>query len=125
MNTFALNLATNDMEVDTNGNWKTYTSRIQSIAQIITCYLQTFLGEIPTNLDLGVDYFGIIFDEFLPQQSKLNEFVSVILTVEGVAGISNFSIAPNPVEGKIGYDFTITTDAGNIQFQDLLNNGTA
>lgn len=125
MNTFALDPVTNDMIVDANGNWKTYTNRIQSIAQIITCYLQTFLAEIPTNLDLGVDYFGIIFDEFLPQQSKLNEFVSVILTVEGVTGISNFSIAPNPVEGKIGYDFTITTDAGNIQFQDLLNNGNA
>lgn len=125
MITFALNSATNDMEVDANGNWKTFTTRIQSIAQIITCYLQTFLGEIPTNLDLGVDYFGIVFDEFLPQQSKINELVSVILTVEGVTGISNFSIAPNPVEGKIGYDFTITTDAGNIQFQDLLNNGNA
>ncbi len=123
MNTFALNPATNDMEVDANGNWKVLTSRIESIAQIITCYLQTFLAEIPTNLDLGVNYYGIIFDEFLPQQSKINEFVNVILTVEGVAGISNFSIAPNPIEGKIGYDFTITTDVGNIQFQDLLNNG--
>jgi hypothetical protein len=125
MNTFALNQTTNDMEIDANGNWNVFTNRIQSIAQIITCYLQTFLGEIPTNLDLGVDYFGIIFNEFLPQQSKLNEFVSVILTAEGVTGISNFSIAPNPVEGKIGYDFTITTDVGNIQFQDLLNNGNA
>lgn len=125
MNTFALDPTTNDMEVDANGNWKVYTNRIQSIAQIITCYLQTFLAEIPTNLDLGVNYFGIIFDEFLPQQSKINEFVSIILTVEGVTGISNFSIAPNPVEGKIGYDFTITTDAGNIQFQDLLANGNA
>jgi len=125
MNTFALDPATNDMEVDANGNWRVYTNRIQSIAQIITCYLQTFLAEIPTNLDLGVNYFGIIFDEFLPQQSKINEFVSIILTVEGVTGISNFSIAPNPVEGKIGYDFTITTDAGDIQFQDLLNNGNA
>lgn len=125
MNTFTLNVDTNDMEVDVNGNWKIYTNRIRSIAQIITCYLQTFLAEIPTNLDLGVNYYGIIFAEFLPQQSKLNEFVNVILTVEGVTGISNFSIAPNPVQGKIGYDFTITTDAGNIQFQDLLNNGNA
>ena len=125
MNTFALDPTTNDMEVDANGNWKVYTNRIQSIAQIITCYLQTFLGEIPTNLDLGVDYFGIIFEEFLPQQSKLNEFVRVILTVDGVTGISDFNIAPNPVEGEIGYDFTITTDVGNIQFQDLLNNGNA
>ena len=125
MNTFALNPVTNDMEVDANGNWKVFTNRIESIAQIITCFLQTFLGEIPINLDLGVDYHGIIFDEFLPQQSKLNEFISVILTVEGVTGISNFSIAPNPIEGKIGYDFIITTDSGNIQFQDLLNNGNA
>lgn len=125
MNTFALNSATNDMEVDANGNWKVLTNRIESIKQIITCYLQTFLAEIPTNLDLGVDYYGIIFDEFLPQQSKINEFVSVILTVEGVTGISDFNIAPNPIEGKISYDFTITTDVGNIQFQDLLNNGNA
>ena len=125
MITFALNPTTNDMEVDANGNWKFYTSRVQSIAQIITCYLQTFLAEIPTNLDLGVDYFGIVFNETLPQQSKINELVRVILTVEGVTGIENFSIAPNPVEGKIGYDFTITTDAGNLQFQDLLNNGNA
>ena len=65
MNTFALNPVTNDMEVDANGNWKVFTNRIESIAQIITCFLQTFLGEIPINLDLGVDYHGIIFDEFL------------------------------------------------------------
>lgn len=125
MITFALNPATNDMEVDANGNWKVFTNRIESIKQIITCYLQTFLAEIPTNLDLGVNYYGIVFNEFIPQQSKINELINVILTVEGVTGISDFSIAPNPVEGKIGYDFTITTDVGNIQFQDLLNNGNA
>lgn len=125
MITFALNSDTNDMEVDANGNWKVFTNRIESIKQIITCYLQTFLAEIPTNLDLGVNYYGIIFDEFLPQQSKINEFVNVILTVEGVTGIVDFSIAPNPIDGQIGYDFTITTDVGNIQFSDLLNNGNA
>lgn len=125
MITFALTSASNDMNIDKNGNWETYTSRIQSIAQIITNYLQTFLAEIPTDRDLGVDYFNIIFDEKLPQYSKINEFIRVILTVEGVTGIENFNISPNPTNGEIGYDFTIQTDVGNLQFQDLLNDGNS
>lgn len=116
---FALNPDTNDMELDANGNFKS-VSGIQAIAQLLTCKLQTFLGEIPTNLDLGVDYHGIIFNDFLIQQSKINELVRVILQTEGVQSIQDFSIAPNPPEGQIGYDFSIVTDAGTIQFSDLL-----
>lgn len=117
---FALDPDTNDMSVDASGNFKTFTKRIEAIAQNLICRLQTFLGEIPTNLDLGVDYHGVIFNEFLPEQTKINELVKTILATEGVQSIENFSIAPNNLAGEISYDFAIITDAGSIQFSELL-----
>lgn len=117
---FALDPDTNDMMVDANGNWTTCKTRIADIAQLLTNRLQTFLGEVPTNIDEGVDYHGIIFDEFLTEQTKINELIRVIVTTEGVRSIENFSISPDPKNAISGYNFTIVTDAGNIQFQDLL-----
>jgi hypothetical protein len=76
---FDLTKDTNDIQLDADGNFLTTKTRIKDIAQLIVNRLQTFLGEIPTNLAKGVDYHGIIFDEFLTQQSKINELVRVIV----------------------------------------------
>ena len=119
--TFSLDPETNDMSVDANGNFAGFTTRIDQIRQLVVCYLQTFLGEIPTNLALGVDYHGIIFPEFLTQGTKINELVRVILTVPGVQTITDFNISPNRQTGEMDYDFVIQTDAGGIQYQQLLS----
>lgn len=116
----ALNPDTNDMFLDANGDWAGFRDRLNDIAQLLTCRLQTFLGEVPTDLTKGVDYHGIIFADFLTQSSKINELVRVIIETDGVQNIEDFSISPDASKGEVGYDFTIVTDAGNIQFQDLL-----
>ncbi|HOA80291.1 MAG TPA: hypothetical protein PKK61_04415 [Defluviitaleaceae bacterium] len=117
---FALDPNTNDMYLDMNGDFAGYQGRIDEIAQLLTCKLQTFLGEIPTNLIKGVDYHRIIFADFITEQSKINELVRVILETDGVENIENFNISPDRAKGIMGYNFTIVTDAGEIQFQDLL-----
>ena len=119
MRNFALD-QNNDMFLDVNGNWAGFTSRIDDVGQILKCRLQTFLGEVKTDLKKGVDYHGIIFTDFLTAQSKINELVRVIIATDGVKSIENFSISPDKSKGIMGYDFTIMTDAGNIQFQNLL-----
>lgn len=117
---FALDPNTNDMYLDMNGDFAGYQDRIDEIAQLLTCKLQTFLGEVPTNLTKGVDYHRIIFADFITEQSKINELVRVILETDGVENIENFNISPDRAKGIMGYNFTIVTDAGEIQFQDLL-----
>ena len=120
MRNFSLDPETNDMFLDSNGDFAGVNSRIKDIAQLLICKIQTFLGEVPTNTSLGVDYYGIIFEEFLIEQTKINEFIRVILDTDGVKNIEDFNLSPNKSQGEIGYDFTIVTDAGDIQFQDLI-----
>jgi hypothetical protein len=115
---FILDKNTNDIQLNANGDFLTTNKRLEDIAQLLTNRLQTFLGEVPTNLGKGVDYHGIIFDKFATQQTKINELVRVILETDGVTGIDDFSFAP---EKEIAnYDFVIVTDAGNINFNELL-----
>ena len=115
---FDLTKDTNDIQLDADGNFLTTKTRIKDIAQLLVNRLQTFLGEIPTNLDKGVDYHGIIFAEFLTQQSKINELVRVVIDTDGVTGVENFSFAPD--KEIANYDFVIKTDAGDIKFNELL-----
>lgn len=118
MTNFDLTKDTNDIQLDADGNFLITKSRISDIGQLLVNRLQTFLGEVPTNLDKGVDYHGIIFDEFLTQQSKINELVRVIVATDGVEGIEDFTFSPD--KEIANYDFVIKTDAGNINFNELL-----
>lgn len=117
---FALDPETNDMTLDADGNWFLTSTRIADVAQILRNRLQTFLGEVPTDLTRGVDYHGIVFDEFLSQDARINELVRVIIDTDGVETVEDFTVSPNRAAGELGYDFTIVTDAGDIQFQNLL-----
>ena len=121
MRNFALDPQTNDMYLDANGNFAGFTTRIEDIGQLLTCKIQTFLGEVPTNTTLGLDWHGIIFDEFTIEQTKINELIRVIIATEGVQNIEDFTIAPDKQANIAGYNFTIKTDAGDINFQDLIN----
>lgn len=115
---FDLTKDTNDIQLDADGNFLLTKTRIADIGQLLINRLQTFLGEVPTDLSKGVDYHGIIFAEFLTEQSKINELVRVIIETDGVNGIENFSFAPDkPIAS---YDFVIKTDAGDIKFNELL-----
>lgn len=115
---FNLDKQTNDIQLDADGNFLLTRNRIEDIAQLLINRLQTFLGEVPTNLDKGVDYHGIIFQEFSTVQTKINELVRVIIDTDGVIGIDNFVYAPDKTIEN--YNFVINTDAGNINFNDLL-----
>lgn len=117
---FDLDKDTNDMQLDADGNWLTTPNEIADIGQLLTNRLQTFLGEVVTNLDKGVDYHNIMFDDFLTQQSKINELVRVIIETDGVESIEDFTFSPDKQSGEAGYNFTIITTAGNIQFNELL-----
>lgn len=121
MRTLALDTETNDMFLDANGDFAGFKNRIDDIAQLLICKIQTFLGEVPTDTTLGVDWHGIIFDEFTIEQTKINELLRVIISTDGVTGIEDFSIAPDKQQGIAGYNFTIKTDAGDINFQNLIN----
>jgi hypothetical protein len=115
---FDLTKDTNDIQVDADGNFLTTKTRIKDISQLLINRLQTFLGEVPTNLDKGVDYHGIVFSEFLTEQSKINEIVRVIIETDGVIGLEDFSFSSE--KQVTSYDFVIKTDAGDIKFNELL-----
>ena len=121
MKNFALDPQTNDMYLDANGNFAGFKTRIEDIGQLLTCKIQTFLGEVPTNTTLGLDWHGIMFNELTIEQTKINELIRVIIATEGVQSIEDFTIAPDKKNNIAGYNFTIKTDAGDINFQDLIN----
>lgn len=120
MQNFDLDKDTNDMQLDADGNWLLTVNDLGDTSQLIINRLQTFLGEVPTNLDKGVDYHNIVFSDFLTQQSKINELVRVIIATDGVQSIEDFTLSPDKKSGDVGYNFTIVTDSGNIQFNELL-----
>lgn len=121
MRNFALDLQTNDMYLDANGNFAGFKTRIEDIRQLLTCKIQTFLNEVSTDIALGLDWHGIMFDEFIIEQTKINELIRVIIATEGVQSIEDFTIAPDKQNNIAGYNFIIKTDAGDINFQNLIN----
>lgn len=118
MSTFLTNTATNDLYLDAAMNIAISNTRIQEIQQLINNKLQTFLGEIETNLDEGVDYFGTVFNQYLPITSRVNEIIARILEVTGVVGVINIDYAENN-DGIMNLTFTIQTDVGNITLVDI------
>lgn len=119
MSTLLTDDNTNDLYLDDKGNFAVSKTRLQEIKQLIQNCLQTFLGEVSTNLDLGVDYFGIILADGVPLESKINELVANIMTVPGVLGVSNSGYSIDKGTGEASFDFEIQTDAGNINLSDL------
>jgi len=56
-----------------------------ALAQRIRTRLQTFLGEVFTNLSIGVPYFQSIFQDKNPKVSVLNAgFVDPVVSLDGV-----------------------------------------
>jgi hypothetical protein len=109
----------NDLYLDDKKNIAVSKTRLIAIKQLIQNKLQTFLGEIPINLDEGVDYFGVILDKFVPMEVKIRELTSKILEVQGVIGIENIDYSFNDNKTQANFDFIIQTDAGNLNLSDI------
>jgi len=109
--------SSNDLYLNDFNNIAISFTRLQEIQQLVNCKLQTFFGEVQEDLSEGVDYFGIVFNEFLPLTSKINEIAEKILEVEGVIGINNISNSQQ--DNIMTIIFDIQTDAGSFIVPDI------
>jgi hypothetical protein len=117
MSTLLTDSVENDLYLNSYNNLAISKTRLEEISQLVTNKLQTFLGEIPTNLEEGVDYFDIVLNKFVPVNTKTNEIVNNILTVVGVIGIE--SIGYEEGDGIATITPVIQTDAGGLTLIDI------
>lgn len=117
--TLATNTATNDLFLDANKNIAVYVTQADYTKQLCQNYLQTFLGECFTNQSLGVDYFGILLNEFTSLQDKISELRRVLLTVPNVLQVLDVKYSQDKATGIIQFEIEILTSFGTLSLNDL------
>ena len=65
----------------------------EAIRQDITRRVRTFLGEIFRDVSQGIDYYNIVFEKGIRDQTRLSEFQKVILSTAGVIRIEGFDFS--------------------------------
>lgn len=108
--------ASNDIYLDSNGNIATATRDIDVAGQLCKNFLNTFLGDIFTDLNLGTDWFGILLSDQVTMQDKVDEITRVLLTVPFVTGVNQVQMSQDPQAGQIAFDIEVQTNAGPLQF---------
>lgn len=85
------NLDTGFLPVE-NGDLVLVTG-IDAIQQNITRNIRTILGELFRDVTRGVDYFNIIFQKGIREQTKASELKRAILNTPGVVRIEGFAFS--------------------------------
>ena len=98
-----------------------FAEGVDAIVQLITQKLQVIKGEWFFNLDLGVDYFNVIFPKQTSDFKRFIEFRKTIDTVPGVVKVTSMQIEVVDAR-KRHYKITakITTDLGIIDYEEVL-----
>lgn len=68
---------------------------VTSLAQRLRVRLRTFKGEQFTNIDTGIDYYGVVFVKKYDQQAIDLAFRTEILKEDGVSYIEYINYSPN------------------------------
>jgi len=108
-----------DLYLDTNNNIALWREDLNILKQNITNNIQTFLSEVFTDTRIGVDYYGIIFNDRLPLIDKQQEFSKTILQIEGVKEIEEFNFELDKENRIATYNIKILTIYGSIGLNDM------
>jgi hypothetical protein len=107
----------NDLYLDTNNRLAIATRNIDVAAEVTKNKLRTFLGEIFTDKTLGVDYFGIIFNDYSNLQDKINEIGRVCLQVDLTQSIESIAYTQDKPTGTISFNPTIVVSGENVTIE--------
>ena len=106
----------NDLYLDNNGNLAISTD-LTALIEICKQYMQTILGELVLNTDIGIPYFQSVFTGVPNIQQFVAAGRAALLTVEGVIQVISFDVSLN--DKKLNYTATIQTIYG----QGVVNGG--
>jgi hypothetical protein len=84
----------------------------QAVAQHLVYRLRLIKGEMPWDLDAGVDYFGIIFKKGATNSAIETEIARVILGTPGVSQLLSLVLNRTPQTRKLSVSFTAKGDLG-------------
>lgn len=82
-----------------------------SLAQRLRVRLTTFKGELYTDADYGIDYYGVVFTKVYDQQAVDLAFRTEILKEDGVSYIDSIEYDFDSSTRKLSITFTVVEDS--------------
>lgn len=110
----------NDLFLDSNNNIAIYKDQINVCKQLCQNYTQTFLSEVFTDNTLGLDWFGIMFNEFVSLNDKILELKRVLLTVPYVLDIISVQYSQDKTTSTATFEVDVLTEFGTINLDDII-----
>jgi hypothetical protein len=110
----------NDLFLDSNNNIAIYKDQINVCKQLCQNYTQTFLSEVFTDNTLGLDWFGIMFNEFVSLNDKILELKRVLLTVPYVLDIISVQYSQDKTTSTVTFEVDVLTEFGTINLDDII-----
>lgn len=105
----------NDWYLDANGHLAFSTDERQVTKEICQSKFWTILGEIFTDTTLGVDWFGIMFNENRSHQERIDEIKRIALSVWGVLDIEAITYEQNSQSGETKFGLSLITKYDTIE----------
>jgi hypothetical protein len=110
----------NDLYLNSSNHLAIGIRDVEIAAQLARNFIWTVLGEVFTDTELGLDYFGIVLSEFTSLQDKLNELARVLLTVPFVIKVESIAYTQDKKTGVITFNPIIkTTDGESVTLNDI------
>lgn len=82
-----------------------------SLAQRLRVRLGTFKGELFTDEDYGIDYYGVVFTKVFDQQAVDLAFRTEILKEDGVSYIDSITYEVDSSARKLSITFTVIEES--------------
>jgi len=121
MTTLATNTdVDNDLFLDNNNNIALLTDGRNIVKQLSINKLQTFLGEVFTDLAIGLNFFGILINENLPVKDKISEITRILLQVPGVTDVESVLYEQDKQKREVTMTAQILTDVGKVDISDII-----
>lgn len=114
MITFSQDTSANDIYIDANGLLAISTGK-QAYADIITDAIRTIRGELWSDTEFGVGYFGTVFARSNSISEWEQRVRSVIDAFDFVTSISSFDTKYEPTTHTLSFKIVIETDAGTAE----------
>lgn len=101
----------NDIYLDKNSNLAIGDGLIALIG-VCKQYMQTVLGELTLNTDVGIPYFESVFTGVPNAQQFVAAGRAALLSVEGVTQVVSFDVSTGATPKTLSYTATIQTIYG-------------
>ena len=118
MPTLQLNTETNDLIIENNDF--VFIDNSDFVKQMLKVNLQTFLGEVFTNLSIGTPYFQTIFTKAVNLRQVEAVIKDVILDTVGVLNLSFFELDYDNEIRKLIVNFAVETMEGIIELPEVI-----